>query len=56
MMLIVGETYPRENEFIQHDVKAVDMTPWKHAKVVSGVLLAVIITIFVLFADFSVLG
>ncbi len=56
MMLIVGEIHPRKNEFIQHDVKAVDMTPWKHAKVVSGILLAVIITIFVLFADFSVLG
>ncbi|MEA2077193.1 MAG: solute:sodium symporter family transporter [Candidatus Marinimicrobia bacterium] len=56
MMLIMGETNPRKTEFIQEDVKAVDMTPWKHAKLISGIILAIIITIFVVFADFSVLG
>jgi SSS family solute:Na+ symporter len=54
-MLMIGETNPRETEFIQQDVKAVDMTPWRHAKLISGIIFAVIILIFVLFADFSVL-
>jgi SSS family solute:Na+ symporter len=54
-MLMIGETHPRETEFIQQDVKAVDMTPWRHAKLISGIIFAVIILIFVLFADFSVL-
>ncbi len=56
IMLVMGASRPRETEFIQHDVKAVDMTPWKLAKPVSAILLALIILIFVLFADFSVLG
>ncbi len=55
-MLIMGETNPRETEFIQEDVKAVDMTPWKGAKWAAGIILAIIISIFVVFADFSVLN
>ena len=55
-MLIMGETKPRETEFIQEDVKAVDMTPWKGAKWTAGIILAIIISIFVIFADFSILN
>jgi len=54
-MLVIGELSPRETEFVQEDVKAVDMTPWKHARLTGGILLAVVILIYVLFADFAVL-
>ncbi|MBN2780917.1 MAG: solute:sodium symporter family transporter, partial [Candidatus Marinimicrobia bacterium] len=55
-MLIIGAARPRETEFVQHDVNAVDMTPWKLARPVSAILLVLIILIFLIFADFSVLG
>ena len=56
VMLVMGEMKPRETEFIQKDVNAVDMTPWKHAKLVAAIILAIVILIFALFADFSILS
>jgi len=55
-MLVIGEMQPSESEFVQQDVQAVDMTPWKHAKICGLILIAVVILIYALFADFSVLG
>lgn len=55
IMLFIGTLKPRETDFVQEDVKAVDMTPWKHGKTV-GVILAIIVgLIYVIFADFSAL-
>jgi SSS family solute:Na+ symporter len=56
IMLIIGELKPLPEEYIQEDVKAVDMTPWKHAGKVGLLLGVVVLAIYVLFADFSVLG
>ena len=55
LMLVIGELSPLKDEFVQRDVKAVDMTPWKHARLVGGILLASVTAIYVFFADFSVL-
>jgi SSS family solute:Na+ symporter len=55
LMLVMGELYPRETEFVQQDVKAVDMTPWRHAKLAGWVLILIVLAIYVTFADFSVL-
>ena len=38
--------------FVQQDVKAVDMTSWKHAKYVGAALVLVVILIYVSFARF----
>lgn len=56
MMLVIGELTPLEQEFVQEDVRAVDMTPWRHAKLSGAILLALVLAIYVVFADFSVLG
>lgn len=56
MMLVIGEVWPRATEFVQQDVKAVDMTPWKHTKLAGLLLIGLVITIYATFADFSVLG
>ena len=56
LMLIVGELSPLKDEFVQKDVKAVDMTPWKHAKLFGAILVGVVVLIYVVFADFSVLA
>ena len=55
LMLVIGELSPRKTEFVQEDVGAVDMTPWKHARTVGVILIAIVFAIYVTFADFSVL-
>ena len=55
LMLVVGELSPRETEFVQEDVGAVDMTPWRHARTAGLVLLVTVFVIYASFADFSVL-
>ena len=54
-MLVIGEIVPRATEFEQEDVGAVDMTPWRWAQPAGIALIASVLTIYVLFADFSVL-
>ena len=56
MMLVIGEVRPRETEFVQEDAGAVDMSPWRLAKPLGLVLITIVITIYALFADFSVLA
>ena len=55
LMLVVGEVSPRQTEFVQEDVRAVDMTPWKHARLAGILLCAIVVVIYVVFADFSIL-
>ena len=55
LMFITAENSPRETEFVQEDVGAVDMTPWKHAKKTGAILMVIVVAIYVIFADFSVL-
>jgi SSS family solute:Na+ symporter len=55
LMLMTGEISPLQDEYVQQDVGAVDMTPWKYAKLAGLVLVGLVILIYVLFADFSVL-
>lgn len=56
LMLVIGEIAPREAEFRQEDVGAVDMTPWRLAKPMGLALIGIVITIYVVFADFGVLA
>lgn len=56
LMLVIGELHPRDTEFIQEDVGAVDLTPWRHARKAGWTLIAIIFTIYFTFADFSVLA
>ena len=55
MMLVIGELKPRETEFVQIDVKAVDMKPWSLAKPVGCLLIVLVMVIYATFANFSVL-
>lgn len=55
LMLVIGEISPRETEFIQQDVGAVNMTPWKYARPAGVALIIMVFTIYITFADFSVL-
>ncbi len=55
MMLVIGELRPLPEEWVQRDVGAVDMTPWKHARKAGLILLLIVLAIYLVFADFSVL-
>ena len=55
-MLVIGELSPRETEFVQEDVGAVDMTPWRWARPAGWLLIATVFAIYITFADFSVLA
>ncbi|MGB5510850.1 MAG: solute:sodium symporter family transporter [Woeseiaceae bacterium] len=56
MMLVIGELRPLREEWTQIDVRAVDLTPWKHARTTGLVLIGVVLTIYIVFADMSVLA
>jgi SSS family solute:Na+ symporter len=56
LMLVVGELKPLRDEWVQEDVKAVNMVPWKHARATGAVLVLIVLTIYVVFADLSVLS
>lgn len=54
-MLIIGKVAPMAEPWIHHDAKAVNLTPWKFAPAVGGILVVAVIAIYAFFADFSVL-
>ncbi len=54
-MMVMGEISPTEEEFVQENVGAVDMAPWKHARLAGGILVSIVLLIYAIFADFSVL-
>jgi SSS family solute:Na+ symporter len=56
LQLIIGEICPRSEEFVQEDVKAVDLTPWKHARIAGLGLIIAVVLIYLIFADFTVLA
>ena len=55
MMLVIGEIRPLKEEWVQEDVRAVDMTPWIHARKAGVILLLLVVAIYASFADISVL-
>jgi SSS family solute:Na+ symporter len=55
LMLVIGEIWPRDTEFVQPDVGAVDMTPWRLARPAGLLLITIVFTIYISLADFSVL-
>ena len=54
LMLGLAKAKPRAEPFVQHDVQAVDMTPWWGTKIVGPLLVAAVIAIYAAFADTSV--
>lgn len=53
VMLFIGLIEPREQDFYQKDVRAIDMTPWSLAPYVGMVLIMSVGLIYLAFADFS---
>ena len=53
MMMVIGEVRPTETEWVQEDVGAVDMTPWRYSGIAGVVLIVCVISIYGWFADFG---
>jgi SSS family solute:Na+ symporter len=54
-LLVMSKVKPLPEAWVHEDAKAVNLTPWKHAPLVGGVLVLAVILIYAAFADFSVL-
>ena len=54
LMIVLTAIKPRETEWVQEDAGLVDGTPWRWARVCGLLLLATVVTIYVVWADFSV--
>ncbi len=50
IMLIIGKLYPRKEDYIQEFTKEVDITPWKHTRIVGLIICIIVITTFVYFS------
>ena len=55
LMLVIGAVRPLKTPWVQEDVGAVDMTPWKHKGKAGLVLVLIVLAIYAVFADSSVL-
>ncbi|WP_026755325.1 solute:sodium symporter family transporter [Sediminibacter sp. Hel_I_10] len=51
IMLIIGKFYPRKEPFVLEFTKQVDITPWKHTKVVGLIICIIVIAIYIYFAN-----
>jgi len=56
VMLLIGQLRPLPAAWTATDAGAVDLAPWRKAKIVGAVLILLVLTFYALFADFSVLG
>ncbi|TPN84013.1 solute:sodium symporter family transporter [Aquimarina algicola] len=50
LMLIIGKLYPQETPYEQKYTKEVDITPWKSAYAVGGVVCAIVIGVYIYFS------
>jgi len=54
-LLVMSKVNPLSEPWVHLDSGAVNLTPWKHAPLVGGLLIVSVILIYACFADFSVL-
>ncbi len=54
-MLLMSKVAPRPEAWVHEDAQAVNLTPWKGAPVAGAFLVLAVLTIYAVFADFSVL-
>ncbi|MDT8862568.1 solute:sodium symporter family transporter [Alkalihalobacillus sp. MEB130] len=54
VMLVLGRVDPRKTPFVLNDSKKVDLTPWKHAKAFSAVLVVIMLGVYAFFSPIGV--
>jgi len=56
LMLLMAKTHPRAEPYVQQDSKVVDLTPWAGAKPAGLCLVLLVLSLYLYFADFSILS
>lgn len=54
MMYVIQKVHPRETDFVLHDSKAVDLTPWKHGKIFAIITIAVMVVAYIVFSPIGI--
>ncbi|MGG3838907.1 solute:sodium symporter family transporter [Paenibacillus thiaminolyticus] len=54
VMLLIGKWKPREQDFELFESGKVDLTPWKHAKVFTIVMVLLMVAVYVLFSPWGI--
>ncbi|WP_125544766.1 solute:sodium symporter family transporter [Levilactobacillus lindianensis] len=54
IMLIAGWIHPRPTPYELHDVKLVDLTPWKLARPLSAVIITVVVYVYTVFSPIGI--
>ena len=50
LQLLLAQKMKRDTPYVQTDAKAVDLTPWKHARLVGGLMVVMVISIYIALA------
>jgi len=50
IMLVIGYFFPRKEAYEQEYTEQVDITPWKHVKLVGGLITLIVVAIYVYFS------
>jgi solute:Na+ symporter, SSS family len=50
IMLLIGKLKPRETAFVQKYTEQVDITPWKHTKLVGALICIIVVSVYAYFA------
>lgn len=56
IMFVSAKIAPRKELYVQKDAKAVDLTPWKYAKPVSGIVVTTLIYIYTVFSPIGIIN
>lgn len=54
VMLIIGKLHPRETDFVQENKAVVSLTPWKHAKLATGIMVGTMCLIYLIFSPLGI--
>jgi SSS family solute:Na+ symporter len=50
IMLLIGFFYPNKEAYTQEYTEQVDITPWKHVKLVGGIITLIVVSIYIYFS------
>ncbi|MGM5470610.1 solute:sodium symporter family transporter [Flavobacteriaceae bacterium LMO-SS05] len=50
IMLIIGKFFPRKEVYVQEYTEQVDIKPWKHVKLVGGLITLIVVSIYIYFS------
>ena len=50
IMLAIGKIKPRAEDYVQKYTQQVDITPWKHTKLVGALIVIIVVGVYIYFS------